>query len=388
MVLQLIAKLLKKTPERYQKQAKHLTQKNQYRKAEKKLWRGIFLFPESSACAEMLVELIKIDEKPRQFLRLSNIILDRNPLNKNGLTHKALSLLILGEKAKATHILKTYFESKDYPHSRFLNGLSYFNSNHRKLLWASSFHTHQGLYSQSNKSTDFQPFQYWSQGSIPNDIARVQEAWNALLSEIDLPKIVLFNKNSARSWIQRHTPELTHHFDNAPLFAMEADIFRIAYAIKNDCIWIDSDEFPRASTSTLLKHWTKRCDTLFLYRWNRPWISNSFFLTKKSSPFFLDLEQSIQSYQLPDRAIRRKDVLNSYGPGRYNKQLNQLLSQYKFSGHRHSILPEKALFDFNNWRYAFTNEKIFCALKPPFQLDYTNTSDSWHQLVDQSGRST
>lgn len=35
MVLQLIAKLLKKTPERYQKQAKHLTQKNQYRKAEK-----------------------------------------------------------------------------------------------------------------------------------------------------------------------------------------------------------------------------------------------------------------------------------------------------------------------------------------------------------------
>ena len=388
MVLQWIAKLLKKTPERYQKQARNLIKKSDYRQAKKKLWKGIFFFPESSACAETLLELTKIDENPRQFLRLSNIILDRNPLIENGLMHKVLSLLILGEKAKATHILKTYFKSQDYPRSRFLNGLSHLNKNPRKLLWASSFYTHQGRYIKSNNCTNFQPFQYWSQGSIPNDIARIQGAWNALLSKADLPKIILYNKDSARSWIQRYTPELTQHFDNAPLFAMEADIFRIAYAVKNDCIWIDSDEFPRTATSTLLKHWIKRCDTLFLYRWNRPWISNSFFLTKKSSPFFLDLEQSIQSYQLPDRAIRRKDVLNSYGPGRYNKQLNQLLSQYKFSGHHHSVLPEKALFDFNNWRYAFTNEKIFCALKPPFQLDYTNTSDSWHQLVDQSGRST
>jgi hypothetical protein len=383
MVLQLIAKLLKKTPEHYQKQAKYLIKKNQYYQAKNKLWRGIFLFPESPACAESLLKLIKIDEKPRQFLRLSNIILDRNPLSKNGLTHKALSLLILGEKAKVTHILKTYFKSQAYPHSRFLNGLFHFNKNPRKLLWASSFHTHQGLHIQSNKSTDFQPFQYWSQGSIPNDIARVQEEWNALLSEIDLPKIKLFNKSSARSWIQRHTPELTQHFDNAPLFAMEADIFRIAYAIKNDCIWIDSDEFPRTATSTLLKHWIKRCDTLFLYRWNRPWISNSFFMTKKSSPFFLDLEQSIQSYQLPDRAIRRKDVLNSYGPGRYNKQLNKLLSQCNLPKTFNADKKQYCLANLNNWRYGFTNEKTFCALKPPFQLNYTDTPDSWHQHIDQ-----
>ena len=269
-----------------------------------------------------------------------------------------------------------------------MNGLSHLNKNPRKLLWASSFHTYQGLHTQRNDSTNFQPFQYWSQGSIPNDIAIIQEAWNTLLSEIDLPRIILFNKDSARSWIQSHAPELTQRFDNAPLFAMEADIFRIAYATKNDCIWIDSDEFPRTATSRLLKHWTKRCDTLFLFRWNRPWISNSFFMTKKSSPFFLDLEQSIQSYQLPDRPIRRKDVLNSYGPGLYNKQLNLLLRRYNFSNHYNRDLPDKALIDCKNWRYAFTNEKIFCALKPPCQLEYTNTLDSWHQHVDQSGRST
>ena len=388
MVLQWIAKLLKRTPERYQKQAKHLIQKNDYRQAKKKLWRGIFFFPESSACAEALLELTKIDEKPRQFLRLSNIILDRNPLSKNGLAHKVLSLLILGEKAKATHILKKYFKSQDYPRSRFLNGLSHLNKNPRKLLWASSFHTYQGRCIKSNNSTDFQPFQYWSQGSIPNDIARIQEVWNALLSKAGLPKIILFNKDSARSWILKHTPELTQHFDNAPLFAMEADIFRIAYAVKNDCIWIDSDEFPRTATSKLLRHWTTRCDTLFLYRWNRPWISNSFFMTKKASPFFLDLEQSIQSYQLPDRAIRRKDVLNSYGPGRYNKQLNKLISQCNFPKTFNAYKKQESLINLNNWRYAFTNEKTFCALKPPFQLNYTDTPDSWHQHVDQSGRST
>ena len=382
MVLQWIAKLLKKTPERYQAQAKHLLKKNQFYQAEKKLWRGVFLFPESSACAETLLELIKIDEKPGHFLRLSNIILNRTPFSKNGLTHKVLSLLILGKKTKATYTLETYFKSKDYSGSRFLDGLSHLNKNPRKLLWASSFHTHQGLHTQSNNSTIFQPFQYWSQGLIPNDIAKIKEAWNILLSEIELPEIILFNKDSARSWIQRHTPELAQHFDNAPLFAMEADIFRIAYAIKNDCIWIDSDEFPRTLTGKLLRYWSKRCDTLFLFRWNRPWISNSFFMTKKASPFFLDLEQSIQSYQLPDRAIRRKDVLNSYGPGRYNKQLNQLLRQCNFLNNCHPDLPEKAMINFNNWRYAFTNEKIFCALKPPFQLDYTNTLDSWHQHVD------
>ena len=37
MVLQWIAKLLKRTPERYQKQAKHLIKKNDYRQAKKKL---------------------------------------------------------------------------------------------------------------------------------------------------------------------------------------------------------------------------------------------------------------------------------------------------------------------------------------------------------------
>ena len=97
MVLKQIAKLFQKTPERYLEQAKYLIDKNQFRQAEKKLWRGIFFFPESSACTESLLKLIKIDEKPRQFMRLSNIILSRNPLSKNGLMHKALSHLILGK---------------------------------------------------------------------------------------------------------------------------------------------------------------------------------------------------------------------------------------------------------------------------------------------------
>ena len=63
MVLKQIAKLFQKTPERYLEQAKYLINKNQFRQAEKKLWRGIFLFPESSACTESLLKLIKIDEK-------------------------------------------------------------------------------------------------------------------------------------------------------------------------------------------------------------------------------------------------------------------------------------------------------------------------------------
>lgn len=384
MMLQLIGKLLKRTPENYLDQAKNLIQKNQFRQAERKLWRGILFFPKSSICADALLGLTKIDERPKQILQVSNVILNQDPFNKNGLIQKTLSLLILGEKAKATQNLKTYFNSQRHPRSRFLNGLFQFKNNPRKLLWASSFHTHQNTSIKKDGLRNFQPFQYWSQGSIPNDVAIIQEKWNALLTEINLPKIKIFNKRSARAWIQSHAPELTQHFDNAPLFAMEADIFRIAYALKNDCIWIDSDEFPRTSTPKLLKHWTKRCDTLFLFRWNRPWISNSFFMTKRASPFFLEIVQSIQSYRLPNKPIQRKEVLNSYGPGRYNKQLNKLLRKYNLLNDRKSGEAEKALIDINGWRYGFTNEKIFCALKPPFNLNYENTNDSWHRSINQS----
>ena len=382
IIIKLIRKLLKKTPANYLLQAKKLIKNNQQSQAKRKLWRSTLFFPENTMCTETLLKLMKADEEPRQILRLSNIILSHNPGSTNGWRSKTLSLLILGKKTKLSRTIKRYFASQSHPHTRFFNGLSNFKINPRKLLWVSSFHTFQNPHTHDHSLTNTQPFQYWSQDLIPPDIQSLQKEWNALLNKANLPKIILFNKKSARSWIKSHTPELLRHFDNAPLFAMEADIFRIAYAVKNDCIWIDSDEFPRTATSQILQHWIKRCDTLFLFRWNRPWISNSFFMTRKSSPFFLELEQSIQSYQLPTGVISRKDVLNSYGPGRYNKQLNKLIRERNFLNDSNPIEAEKALIKLNGWRYGFTNEKIFCSLKPPFKLNYENTTDSWHRSVD------
>ena len=96
------------------------------------------------------------------------------------------------------------------------------------------------------KKHDFNsPFQYWSQGQLPYDLQDIQEKWNKIFLNMGLPAIKLFNKSSAREWIALNAPEFIKSFEKAPLFAVEADIFRIAYALKNDCIWIDSDQYPR-----------------------------------------------------------------------------------------------------------------------------------------------
>ena len=52
---------------------------------------------------------------------------------------------------------------------------------------------------------------------------------------------------------------------------------------QNDCIWIDSDQYPKKLTPQLIKWWATECDTLLMFRWNRPWVTNSFFMTKKDA---------------------------------------------------------------------------------------------------------
>ena len=169
-------------------------------------------------------------------------------------------------------------------------------------------------------------------------------------------------------------------FEEAPLYAVEADIFRIAFALHNDCIWIDSDQYPRKNTSRLIQQRVNDCDTLLMFRWNRPWITNSFFLTKKASPIFRKIFNTSLDYEFPiSGRMTRNDVLKGFGPGRYNAILNKIFKETMLRTNNDAYYSTKSQWiSDDGWRYVFLNEKNLCALKPPFKLSYESTKDSWH----------
>lgn len=300
-------------------------------------------------------------------------------------TAKILSCLTEGKTKQALKENQFNKQNKKACKSRFLNGLNCAEKNKRKMLWISSFH--DGIQIKSNQNLEtciqFTPFQYWSQGQLPQDLKAIQQKWNKILLDLGLPAIKIFNKSSAREWIKSYTPEFIDHFDQSPLYAVEADIFRIAFALKNDCIWIDSDQYPRQNTGSLIQQRGKDCDTLLMFRWNRPWITNSFFMTKKFSPLFQKIFGESLNYEFPKSIkMTRNDVLRSFGPGRYNTILNKIIrdnSIQTISKPNNVTTPQ--LISRDGWRYAFLNEKNLSSLKPPFKLSYESSADSWHNNV-------
>ena len=300
------------------------------------------------------------------------------------IVHNILELLAEGRTEQALEVHYSDRQHKIPGKSRFLNGLNFAATNNRKALWISSFCGDIQPNPRPNlrSAIQFTPFQYWSQGKLPHDIQDIQEKWNTILLEIGLPKIKAFDKTSAREWISSHAPEFIKLFEEAPLYAVEADIFRIAFALRNDCIWIDSDQYPRKNTGQLIQQQGNNCDTLLMFRWNRPWITNSFFLTRKASPLFQKIFNTSLSYEFPRaKAMTRNDVLRSFGPGRYNRFLNEIIREH--SNHINpNGSPKSQWTSKEGWRYAFLNEKNLCALKPPYKLSYESSGGSWHNRVE------
>jgi tetratricopeptide (TPR) repeat protein len=97
-------------------------------------------------------------------------------------------------------------------------------------------------------------FQYWSQTDIPVEVISVRKQWNKVLTAIGIDPIQHFNKSKARDWIVKNAPQFRVSFDTAFHYAIEADVFRLAYASMHDCIWIDSDFPPCALSAHTLSH--------------------------------------------------------------------------------------------------------------------------------------
>lgn len=107
------------------------------------------------------------------------------------------------------------------------------------------------------------PIQYWSQGLPPSDVSAITSEWNSVLQQAELPNIKLFSREMAADYIDKKTPWLKTPFATAFHFALEADIFRIAAAVAEGCMWLDSDQLPSRRCSSVLRFIANRDESTF-----------------------------------------------------------------------------------------------------------------------------
>ena len=169
-------------------------------------------------------------------------------------------------------------------------------------------------------------------------------------------------------------------FQTAFHYAVEADIFRIAYALKNDCIWIDSDMVISESVAaTLSKRLVSAETTLYLKRRN-PGLSNGFFATKKSSPFFIKIAQDMKGFSFKGKQPSKDLVLNTFGPSKYT---NTFLALLKSNNKVELPKPgEYSALNLNDWNFNFLNKSTFGSEKPEKNLAYFGTNDNWNKFVN------
>ena len=154
--------------------------------------------------------------------------------------------------------------------SKLINGLKHWDKNSFKKLWLSSFF-HDSAKKVSKYIFTHQPFQYWSQGTIPSDLLKLQRMWNSELDKIGIRPIKTFDKLSAHQWIKNNVPELQIAFETAPHYAVESDVFRVAYASQNDCIYLDIDSYVLPKSIDILVQKITSAKTTLLFAPSRPY---------------------------------------------------------------------------------------------------------------------
>lgn len=229
-------------------------------------------------------------------------------------------------------------------------------------------------------SLEVQPFQYWSQGDPPSDVQVCTNHWNSLLASIGLPSVHLFTKETAAEWITSYAPDFEAPFASAYHYAIEANVFRIAYVSSGvDCMWIDIDMVPRRDTASILLSALSMPSSLLFFREYSPWISNCFFIARKRCLFF----QSLVSHgKMADFSVYAQDTYPWTAPLRppsYNESLKSLIISCLPKVSVASLSSSLASIDLSGMRLSFCNENSFASMTPAGGLKYKQTDDSWQR---------
>ncbi len=245
--------------------------------------------------------------------------------------------------------------------------------------WESCLRTSNGKnYPEPNAVEKIPIIQYWSQGTPPDDVAQIVSRWNALLGAGGLSQVSLFNRDSALNWINSYAPEFAHAFTGAFHFAMESDIFRIAYASRRPCIYIDIDSWPLEHTVQILKFGIQTGSSMLYFRSYRPWVANGFFIARPDCHFFSELVRQCREIDSSSMPKNHATIEGTFGPSRYNNVLYKLLRERKHVRETNAVSPKGcSAIKFSDSMICFTHEAAVASVKPPFPLGYKTTEDYW-----------
>jgi tetratricopeptide (TPR) repeat protein len=233
----------------------------------------------------------------------------------------------------------------------------------------------------SGRALDATVIQYWSQGTPPDDVQIVCQNWKTLVETEQLGRVELFDRESAFDWIRDNAPEFLGHFSAAFHYAMESDIFRIAYASKRPCIYIDIDSWPLEHTAAILRFAVEKCATMLYLRAHRPTIPNGFFVSTPQSPFFKKLIEECLAIDLSTMPKNYVTLEATFGPTRYGKVFADVVqSSSSASASIVSEVPGCSVVSLNGSEIYFAHEAAVASVRPPFPLGYKATEDYWKYI--------
>ena len=224
-----------------------------------------------------------------------------------------------------------------------------------------------------------QPFQYWSQGTPPDDVLAITERWNQLFCGLGLNPVQVFSRDQALAWIVGHNPDFKIPFETAPHYAAESDVFRLAYASCGDTVWLDSDVMPVATSERLLAL-ALRHDASLLYLKKRvPYLQSSFFVSRKGCPFFAEMADDLRGFDYTDPrfdSVGRLQLIHdcSFGPASYTAALERLCARTPFRAFDHGELPLLQRVLFQGFSLSFFRGNWMVRGGP---MSYKASSDNW-----------
>ena len=199
--------------------------------------------------------------------------------------------------------------------------------------------------------------QYWSQGPLPKELLYIQRRWKALLKPQGINDWRLFDRDAALAWIETEAPQFLVSFRSAFHFAVEADVFRVAYASRKPLIWLDADLFPTPSAGRFLRQALNRGATCLFTRPFAPFLLNGFFSSTPSCRFVQMLAEQCADVDFAVFPKTGRTITNAYGCERFNQVLAALCRQ----PHR----QDGSVLRGENWSIQFANIRSFARSKPP-----------------------
>jgi hypothetical protein len=228
--------------------------------------------------------------------------------------------------------------------------------------------------------------QYWDNNVIPVEIENAYKLWDEFLHDSDL-NMFRFNKHSAAAWLKENDEKAFKKFEHSFHPAMEADIFRLAFAKKEDIVWLDSDHVPQNfhnnyDSLKTFEVWSKLPFSSFLLKKQSkgtPFVNNSIFKSKASCPIIKALYKRMISMKIGEPS---SDFIAKFaGPIAYTEVIDEFIrkqnAKFLIDGNRgefklisdegefiisnlFSLIGSKPdwgdVFDSNDWEYK--NSKV------------------------------